>query len=332
MKATVDIAMTLDLLVCPGCRSLRGDRLDVRTLERTGDVLACECGRSYPVLDGVPLVLKDPSAYLRAELATVVERDLAPEVAALLVEAGPDDEPYARMLEHLSIYLDAHWGDHAEPAPEPAFGVGPLFERIAALPRVPLAIELGCSVGRVLGALAAERVVGIDLHFGALRRARKLLAGESVRYARRMIGRSYVPATIRPSAPAGGAERTTLVCADVLDPPVLPEVFQRVVALNMLDSVAHPRQLLSVIDGLCPPGGEIVLASPYQWQSSVMAEDERFGAANPADALRGILSSGAGLRRAYVIEDETEILWTLRRDARSSVTYRTHYVRARKGT
>src|SRR5213075_923807 len=102
--------------------------------------------------------------------------------------------------------------------------------------------------------------------------------------------------------------------------------------LNMLDSVPHPRQLISVIDGLCAPGGEVILASPYQWQSSVMAEHERFGGADPGGALIALLASGDGLRRGYTIEDEAEIVWTLRRDARSQVTYRTHYVRARKGT
>jgi uncharacterized protein YbaR (Trm112 family)/SAM-dependent methyltransferase len=311
--------MTLDLLVCPGCRTLTGDRLDVRTLERAGDVLGCECGRRYPIVDEVPIVMKDPSAYMRSEIATIVERELAPDVAALLVVDGPDDAPYARMLEHLSIYLDAHWGHDC--------ALAPFVDRVAALPRVGMAVELGCSVGRVLAELPAERAVGIDMHFGAVRRARRLLAGESVAYARREIGRHYSAATVT-------GKRTVdrkLVCADALDPPLLPDVFDRV-ALNLLDSVAHPRQLLSVVDGLCAAGGEIVLSSPYAWQSSVMHEHERFGGADPAAALRELLTSGTGLRARYRIEDEAEIAWTLRRDARSSVTYRTHYVRARKGT
>jgi hypothetical protein len=109
-------------------------------------------------------------------------------------------------------------------------------------------------------------------------------------------------------------------------------VFDRVIALNMLDSVPHPRQLLSVIDGLCAIGGEIIVSSPYAWQSSVMLEHERFGGADPAAALRTLLTAGTGLRASYRIEDEAEISWTLRRDARSAVTYRTHYLRARKGT
>jgi uncharacterized protein YbaR (Trm112 family)/SAM-dependent methyltransferase len=318
--------MTLDLLVCPGCRTLSGDRLDVRTLDRSGDVLACECGRRYPIVDDVPIVMGDSSAYLRSEIATIVERELAPEVAGLLVAGGPDDAPYPRMLEHLSIYLDAHWGDSATPAAD--FALAPFVERIAALPRVGIAVELGCSVGRVLAELPAERAIGLDMHFGAVRRARRLLAGESLAYARREIGRHY-------SAATATGKRTTdreLVCADALDPPLLPDIFDRVIALNLLDSVAHPRQLLSVIDGLCAIGGEIIVSSPYAWQSSVMGEDERFGGADPAAALRELLTGGIGLRARYRIEDESEISWTLRRDARSSVTYRTHYVRARKGT
>ena len=61
------------VLVCPGCRTRTADRLDLRTLEPRGrgDVLACACGRRYPVVDGVPIVMADPSAYLRAEAATV---------------------------------------------------------------------------------------------------------------------------------------------------------------------------------------------------------------------------------------------------------------------
>lgn len=318
--------MTLDLLVCPGCRTLSGDRLDVRTLERVGDVLGCECGRRYPVIDDVPIVMKDPSGYVRSEIAAIVERDLTPDVAALLVEDGPDDAPYPRMLEHLSIYLDAHWGDRATPATELA--LAPFIDRIAALPRVAMAVELGCSVGRVLAELPAERAVGLDMHFGALRRARRLLAGEPISYARRDIGRHYAAAT----AAGTHAAHRTLVCGDALDPPLLPDVFDRVVALNLLDSVAQPRQLLSVIDGLCAPRGEIILSSPYAWQSSVMPEHERFGGADPAGALRALLTSSKGLRASYRIEDEAEISWTLRRDARSTVTYRTHFVRARKGT
>src|SRR5258706_2935784 len=178
----------MHILVCPGCRTRTAERLDVQTLEPAGDVLACACGRRYPIVDGVPIVLADPTSFFTSEIATVVERDLAPEVAELLVAGGPDDAPYPRLYEHLSIYMDAHWGDRADPPPDGPGAtatnalVAKLTERSGH--RVELAVELGCSVGRMLAELArgANHAVGVDLHFGALRRARRLLAGEPVAY------------------------------------------------------------------------------------------------------------------------------------------------------
>src|SRR5262249_50102227 len=143
-------------LVCLACRRVGDDRIDLSTIGRAGQVLVCACGRRYPIVDGVPIVLADPSGFLRNEIANVVERDLAPEAAALLAEPGPDAAPYPALLEHLSIYLDAHWGDRAEPPPEAGFGLQPIAERIAERSREPVAdaVELGCSVGRILGELA----------------------------------------------------------------------------------------------------------------------------------------------------------------------------------
>jgi len=337
-------------LVCPGCRTRTGDRIDVRTLDRAGDLLICECGRRYPIIDEVPIVMAHPAAYLRSEIATVVERDLAPEVCALLVADGPDEAHYPRLLEHLSIYMDAHWGDRAvAPAVAPAgaaagdragdragppdgFAAAALIERLAGLPRVELAVELGCSAGRIVAELAAcaDRVVGLELNFGAIRRARRLLDGERVAYGRRMIGRHYAPVEVEAGDRAVARRRRQLVCGDALDPPLIQGMYDRVVALNLLDSVRQPAQLLSVVDGLCAPGGELILASPYSWQSAVMEDHERLGGADPALDVAAILRDGRELGARYRIDDEADVAWTLRRDARSTVTYRVHFVRARK--
>ncbi len=130
--------MTADLLVCPGCRThatVDGEvRIDVRTLDRTGDSLICKCGRRYPIVDELPIVMADASAFLSNEIAAILERDLAPSLAQLLVETQPDDAAYPRLLEHLSIYLDAHWGDRSKPAadgPGAGFGMQPLVDKIA---------------------------------------------------------------------------------------------------------------------------------------------------------------------------------------------------------
>jgi SAM-dependent methyltransferase/uncharacterized protein YbaR (Trm112 family) len=325
------------VLVCPGCRTASPERIDLRTLEPRGSLLVCVCGRQFPVVDGVPIVMADPGGYLATEIGAVVERDLPAEVVALLVAGGPDDGHYPRLVEHLSIYLDAHWGDRAEPAPDgPGAGPGAraLIDKVAerAAERVGLAVELGCSVGRIVAELAAgaDQVCGVELSFGAIRRARQLLDGQRIEYLRRAIGRHYRAATAAAGDRAVPAARRMLVCGDALDPPLVPGAFDRVVALNVLDSVRSPRQLLSVMDGLCKPGGELLLASPYAWQSTVMADAERLGGIDPATDLAAILRDGKDLCARYRIEDEAELPWTLRRDARSAITYSIHYLRARK--
>lgn len=329
--------MAAPLLLCPGCRTRTadGERLEVRTLDRTGELLTCECGRRYPVIDGIPILLADPSALFEREIAGIVERDLAPEIAAVLAAAGPDDAPYSRLVEHLSIYLDAHWGDRATPPPEgpgPAFAAAELVAKLAELPRVATAVELGCSTGRIVAELArtAEHVVGIELQFGAIRRARHLLDGDPLPYARRAIGRSYTTAVAAAGDRAVPAARRTLVCGDALDPPLLPGSADRVVALNMLDSVASPQQLLLVIDGLCAPGGEIVLASPFAWQSSVTPDHHGLCGPDPAGQLVAILTEGRDLGSRYEILEEADLSWTLRKDERCAVSYRTFYLRAKK--
>jgi SAM-dependent methyltransferase len=275
--------MASDLLVCIACRSVSEGRIDLRTLERAGDEMVCECGQRYPVIDGVPVILREP----------------------------PSADENEAVREHLSIYIDAHWGTR-----------GPLFERIAALPPVRATVELGCSVGGALAVLPGEQVVGIELGLAAARRARKLLDGEDVAWERRITGHHYEGAIAN-----GHRRAATVVCADALDPPLVPGAFDRVVALNVLDSVTDPRQLLSVIDALARPGGEIVLACPYQW----IADDPPFGA-DPARELVAFLRAGAGLRAPYEVLEEAELDWELRRDARCRLGYRIHYVRARKGS
>ena len=289
--------MRSDLLVCLACRVIEPGRIELQTLERVGDEMVCACGQRYPVLRGVPVIGPAPA-------------EEVPFDAAALAKAK-DDSALAHLAHHLSTYLDAHWPPR-----------GPLVEKLRALPAVPLTVELGCNVGGALAVLPGEQVVGVELSQPTSWRAQALLRGESIAFLRRVIGKHYEPARAN-----GIARDATIVCANALDPPLVPGSFDRVVALNVLDSVGSPRQLLSVIDALCRDGGEIVLACPYQW-----TVEERLDSADPAAELVEILRGGQGLRATYTVLDEAELEWTLRRNARSAVAYRIHYVRARKGS
>jgi hypothetical protein len=110
----------------------------------------------------------------------------------------------------------------------------------------------------------------------------------------------------------------------------VPGGFDRVAAFNLLDAVLEPPRLLSVLDGLCAPGGEVVMTSPYAWQSGIVADEQRLGGADPAAAVRRRFTDGDGLEARYRIADEAELPWSLRRDARSGTSYRVHWLRAHK--
>ncbi len=276
------------------------------------DLLRCRgCSREYPLLDGIPVLLRDLAQADTAGFFAPLN-----DVGALsaLAAAGPDGAPLPHLVEQLSSYLPS-WES----------GFEAIAQKLRGRPRVDLALELGSGVGRALFELSrtADHVVGLDRSGSFLRAARTLLAGKEFPYPRRMAGRSYTRASIRaPSAVAN----VQLVCGDVLDPPFAPGQFGRVVALNVLDSVRSPRALLHHIHQLALPGAEIILASPYAWRDDIVPVEERLGTHDPAGALRDEVR-----KLGWSIEEEADLPWTLRRDARALSVYQTHYLRARHG-
>lgn len=328
-------------LICLACRRVDEDGLHIFTVavERAartdGDeilegILRCEnpgCGRQYPIIDGIPIMHADAASFLQRELVGFVDPDHDPEALALMIRSGPDDQELARLLETMSIYLDSHWGDASTPRPDGMMQPGSpaLLARLAACEATPVAtaLELGSSVGRGLFELArgAALTVGVDYSFAALTRARRILAGLELTYARRIVGRYYSSARIQ----AQPTRTIALICADALDPPFPPACFDRVAAINLLDVVPNPEALLDVLRLVTRPGGEILCSSPYAWQSGYVAEAHRLGNTNPAaEVIRRLTAAGC------VLLDEAELPWTLRRDARSAVSYRTHFVHLRR--
>jgi SAM-dependent methyltransferase/uncharacterized protein YbaR (Trm112 family) len=332
-------------LVCPACRAMSPRGWEMHTValvarfaEEGGAVLqglleCVNCAHKYPILHGIPVIVPHLGELLRTEALALAEGEIAPELASLLAADGPDGEPIPRLYEHVSTYADAHWGDRAEPPPDgpgAPFGYAAIAERLRARAAAPVgrAVELGCGLGRGLAELSrgARLVVGIELAVAPIRRARRLLAGGDLAYARRVAGRSYRAVRV-PGLPTANV---ALVCGDALDPPIPPAHFDRVVAVNLLDNVRSPPTLLSVLDGLCAPGGEVILGSPYAWQSGIVDEEGRLGGAAPAARVRDIFLRGEGLSGPYAVEEEADLRWWLRRDARSAVAYDVHYLRCRK--
>jgi SAM-dependent methyltransferase len=290
-------------LICPLCRRHSERGLELSSLQFVQDALRCQgCGHEYAVVEGVPLLLREPSALLDLD---------APE-AVSLAENGPDEAPVPHAMAQLSSYLGAYESGFEE-----------LAEKLRGRPRVGLALELGCGVGRGLAELAgsSDLVVGLDRSWPMLRAAGRLLTTGELRYQRRIAGRNYAQAVLH-AKPLTNVE---LICGDALNPPFAPGTFGRLVALNLLDNVRSPRALLHHLQLLAAPEAELILCSPYAWRDGIVDEGERLGGADPDEALRGELAA-LGFR----IEDDCELSWTLRHDARTVTIYQVHFIRARR--
>ena len=137
-------------LICPACRKVSERGLLLHTVDPAGpDLLRCRgCAREYPVIDGIPVLLRDLS---RADHFGLLAALGPPQALAALGSAGPDETPLPHMLDQLSTYLET-WRT----------GFDALAEKLRGRPRVALSLEMGCGVGRALFEMSrsAERAVG----------------------------------------------------------------------------------------------------------------------------------------------------------------------------
>lgn len=205
--------------------------------------------------------------------------------------------------------------------------------------RVDLAVELGCSVGADLRTLAsvAREVIGVDSSLVSLRAARAQLAGEVVPLLSRVEGRSFRsedPVVLPP------IDNVWLAVGNALDPPLFPGVANIAVAMNVLDSVSAPLDLIGQMDAILAPGGLLVLSSPFAWKDDVTPParalggglDPRWVELGTPDGLVELLAGRMPelpyLR--YEILERMDVPWSVRTHARQVTTFDVHLVAARK--
>lgn len=231
-------------LVCPVCREggIVADGADIVRCARA------ECGAMRPLVDGVPLLVRDWVAYLERERWTLLRRrDLPHAVDSFF--SGPMEDDNAEKIrdEQLATYVRAHYGEPDSAMAElaaafPAFVEGAL-ERYC---EGTVGVDLGCAAGGYTQRLAGcvDVACGVDLHF---ERARVAAEAE------------------------GGAQNVAFVVGDAHRPPLRDGSADVVLALNLIDSVHRPREALEAAERLLRPGGVMVFASPFAY-STVYSE------------------------------------------------------------
>jgi uncharacterized protein YbaR (Trm112 family) len=298
-------------------------------------ILTCRgCSSLFPIVDGIPILFADMKGFMT--WASVFEGEPAPEVTSLLLSYGPDTSAEVLRYDGIAMYVDAAWGDRATPQPDviagPPNAGAQIGERLLSRAESPVerALELGVGMGRGLAELSrgAKLVVGVDITLGYLRVAKRLLAGEAVVYQRRMNGNCFEPATVQVGE--WTCKDAVLICADALNPPLVPGTFGRIASTNLVDKVSSPIDLMAAMDELAEPGGEVIVTTPLQWNSSSTPEVNWLGTLDSGAAITHRYRNGVGLSGPYTIEECVDLPWSLRYNSRHVSIYNNYYLRARK--
>lgn len=318
--------------------------VDTRTQDRIlSGVLHCsnrDCQLEFLILDGVPVIVPDVRGYLRDQINALTARaDLSPTAASILGDATGPGSDYDTRRQHLSIYAWDAYGEYDD-APNsfavPGAATRCLQAGLALCQDLagPV-VDLGCGTGRTtfeLGAATEALVLGVDLNFAMLRLAQAVLNDGMARYPLRRAGVVYDERRVQ--TPLAGRMNVDFWACDALRLPFEQQRFGTAVALNLLDCVPDPRRLLDAMGACLQPGGQALVACPYDWAPSATPIEGWLGghsqrgplAGEPAAIVRALLTpTETNADPTLRIRGEIENLpWHARLHDRSVVSYALH--------
>ncbi len=239
-----------------------------------------QCWLEFPVIDGAPVIVMNPQDYVRDTLHHLNSRaDIPLLLESIFGDVVPSADPYNAARHHLSLYAGDHYGDWSGMA-EGSQVAETMREGCAMLGGVAgPALDLGGSVGRGAFALAGVvegPVLGADMSFPMIRLAQTLLREGRVEWSRRKLGTVYerMTATLPEDTPV---DRVDFWILDAMALPFPAGRFGLVAAINLVDCIPGPTNMLSEVARMLAPGGGGFLTTPYDWSEQATEREHWLG-------------------------------------------------------
>ena len=333
--------------VCPRC--LHGSQIEAplivaaRYEERAGHLwhgmLHCSnqaCWMEFPVIDGVPVIVPDPPTYVANSRAHILHRtDLPEDLESCIGDAcGPGSE-LDQMRQHLSLYASDHFSDWTGGGETPCI-VETLETGLSALGAVEgPAIDLGGSVGRGGWTLAGRVGLGLvgDLNFSMLSLGQRLAVEGCTTFPKRRVGIVYDRVTVE--RPADAPEVIDFWAMDAMALPFRAGQFGLVSAINLVDCIPGPTELLMELARIAAPGAGVIVATPHDWSANATELGRWMGGhsqrAAGGGATEPVLRATLEQAGFDVVDERFDLPWRLTLHARSVMHYQLHLLAARRG-
>ena len=193
-------------------------------------------------------------------------------------------------------YSHFHYGPEYFGVPNFAVAIAQLCCDLVSGRPAGRALDVGCALGRASFELARcfDRVTGLDFSTRFFRLAADMQERGHLRYALPEEGElvSYHEVRLEDLGLVAVREKVEFYQADACNIPTKFTGYDLVLAANLIDRLYSPRRFLESIADRLNPGGLLVIASPYTWQTEFTKREEwlggyRFGGEN-FTALEGL--------------------------------------------